>query len=56
MSYIHETGILNKLRSLCSDEHKRFSFKQGGSELSLDIRRAPEPEDILWHNIGHNDC
>lgn len=41
MDFIHNTGLLSKLRGLCSDEHKRFSFSQGGSELNLDIRRAP---------------
>ena len=34
MSFVHETGLLNKLRSLCSDDHKRFSYKQGEDEFS----------------------
>lgn len=56
MNFIHDTGIINKLRGLCSAEHRRFSLTHDGKDLNLDIRRAPEPEDILWHNIGHNDC
>lgn len=30
MAFINEKGLLNRLRSLCSDEHRRFTFNQGG--------------------------
>ena len=56
INHIHQTGLLGRIRGLCNDDFKRFSFKRGDSELTLDISRAPEPEDIIWENIGHRDC
>lgn len=41
VDHIHQTGLLGRIRALCSDEFKRFSFKRGDTELALDISRAP---------------
>jgi hypothetical protein len=53
---IHKAGLIGRLRALCNDDFKMFSFTRGGTEFALDIKRAPEPEDIIWENIGHEDC
>lgn len=56
IDHIHQTGLVGRIRALCSDEFKRFTFTRGDNEFKLEIMRAPEPEDIIWENIGHKDC
>ena len=41
---------------MCNSEHQRFSYTQDGKTYDLTIARAPEPEDIIWGNIGHHNC
>ena len=40
----------------CANSGKKFDFSHQGKELDLIIERAPEPEDIIWANIGLTSC
>ena len=52
---LNEVTIYSRLRGIFGDKNK-FSFKRGDKTYSLSIARAPEPEDIIWTNIGVDDC
>ena len=36
----------------CANTGNKFDFNHKGNALNLTIERAPEPEDIIWANIG----
>ena len=55
MSELNEVTIYSRLKGIFGDKN-RFEFKRGDKSYSLTIATAPEPEDIVWSNIGINDC
>jgi hypothetical protein len=55
MSYLNDLNIFRRIQGICGDVN-RFVFFRGEQAYPLDIRRAPEPEDINWTNIGLRDC
>lgn len=55
MSYLNDLNIFRRIQGICGDVN-RFVFFRGERGYHLAIRRAPEPEDINWTNIGLRDC
>ena len=55
MADLNELTIFARLKGIIGDRN-RFEFKRGDKTYSLNIARAPEPEDIVWPNIGLSDC
>lgn len=39
----------------CGAISNRFELKHGGRTIDIRIERSPEPEDIVWANIGISD-
>lgn len=55
MAELNEVTIYSRFKGIFGDKN-RFEFKRGDKTYSLNIATAPEPEDIIWSNIGLNDC
>lgn len=51
----NEVTIYSRIRGLCEDVN-RFVFERQDILHTFEIERAPEPEDIIWTNIGRKDC
>ena len=54
---LNDSSFLSKVRywMSCCQSQNRFKFYHENTKYSLKIRRAPEPEDIVWTNIGVSD-
>lgn len=56
MVYLNEITWIGRLKGICGQDENRFVYRKGEDLYSLDIKRAPEPEDIIWTNLGQRDC
>lgn len=47
-------SILSKLKNLipCLRNPNRFIVTREGTDYEVEISPAPDPEDVLWSNIG----
>lgn len=58
VAQLNDPGFLAKIRYYitCCQGGNRFKLlKSDGSTASISIEKAPEPEDIIWKNIGFPD-
>ena len=55
MIEMNEVTLYSAIIGLFYDK-SRFVFKKGDKELKFPISKAPEPEDVIWGNIGLTDC
>jgi hypothetical protein len=55
MTDLNEVTIYSSIVGIFGDRN-RFEFTRGDKTYKLGISTAPEPEDIIWTNIGVNDC
>jgi hypothetical protein len=51
----NDLSFFSRLRAICGDESK-YSLQRGDRFFTPHIEKAPEPEDIIWPNIGRSDC
>lgn len=51
---LNNSSFASKIRYWigCCRGSYRFRFVRGGVDYKVRIQRAPEPEDIIWSNIG----
>lgn len=55
MAELNEVTIYSRFKGILGDKNK-FVLSRGDKVFKLDIEIAPEPEDIIWTNIGLDDC
>lgn len=48
-------SLFSQLKAICGDE-SRYALERGDRVFIPKIEKAPEPEDIIWPNIGRSDC
>lgn len=53
--YFNDFTILEQIKNIFTDGNK-YTFKRGERVYAPDVEKAPEPEDIIWANIGRTDC
>ena len=56
---LNDPSFLSKLRYYltCCQGGNRFKLiKSDGTPGSIEIEAAPEPEDIIWQNLGIPEC
>ena len=56
---LNDPSFLSKLRYYitCCQGGNRFKLiKSDGSPGNIEIEAAPEPEDIIWQNLGIPEC
>ena len=56
---LNDPGFLSLLRYYitCCQGGNRFKLlKSDGSNAGVEIEKAPQPEDIIWQNLGLSDC
>ena len=53
-SYLNDDSWLAKFRYYltCCQGVNKFKFVRDGVEFDTTVERAPEPEDIIWSNLG----
>jgi hypothetical protein len=56
MANLHESSIVGRIKSICGKTIEKFWYEREGKFFQLEIRRAPEPEDIIWANLGQKNC
>ena len=59
MASLNDPGFLSKIRYYitCCQGGNRFTLiKEDGSKGDIEIEAAPEPEDVIWENLGVSDC
>ena len=51
---LNDPSLNAKLRYYltCCQTGNRFKFEREGKEFDIQIERAPEPEDVIWTNLG----
>lgn len=54
---LNDPSFNSKLRYYlsCCQAGNRFKFDRDGKEYNITIERAPEPEDVVWTNLGMSD-
>lgn len=54
MAHLNDPSISSKIRYYlcCGQIGTRFSFKRAEKEFDIIVERAPEPEDVIWTNLG----
>lgn len=55
MAELNEVTLYSRIKGILGDKN-RFVLARGDKVYNLSISVAPEPEDIIWTNIGLNDC
>jgi len=55
---LNDSSFVGKIRYLlsCCRDGKRFRFFRDSVNHHVKVKKAPEPEDIVWANIGVSDC
>lgn len=54
VAMLNDTSLMAKCRYYltCCQAGNRFTFERNGVEYETVVERAPEPEDIIWTNLG----
>ena len=52
---LNDPSFSSKLRYYitCCQAGNRYKFEREGQKFDITIERAPEPEDVIWTNLGY---